>query len=70
MIPADRKAMDTNLSPEELEKVIAAIEANKVGWDKTKSFLFAEMASSEFEFDGARYEIDEYAEYVIRINKI
>lgn len=63
-IPQDRSSISTNLSQAQIQKVLLALESGAAKEIPRSGWIFAESCRWRVEFDGAEYEIYEFAEVV------
>ncbi len=58
MIPIDHSEIETNLTWEDLEKVVAAVKRGEVAWIPVEGVLFKESGSGQFDYKGARFSLN------------
>lgn len=68
--PKNLSEISTNLSLSELADVVRAVEEEKVNWALGSSSVFAGSAGGQFDYKGARYELNEYFEWVTSLRLI
>lgn len=68
MFPSELDKVSTNMHPDDLRRVVAAVEAKQVEWLPGAGGMFAEYADGKFRFEGRTYFMSEYVETVNRLD--
>jgi len=69
-IPTDINKIHSNLSLEQLEEVLKAIDEEQVEWFPEATSVFAESAGGEFGYQGKRYAVNEFLEVITSVQLI
>ncbi len=69
-IPENRRSISTNLPFPRLEVFLNALKEETVQHVPGSTSMFAEFAQCEFDFEGARYYVDEFVEEVTSVRLI